>query len=273
MKKKAAYQGIEGSYSHSASRTVFPECDHEPVLTFEEVFVAVDAGRADFGVVPIDNLLHGRVLDVNRLLPKYAIFVSKEHLLPIDHCLLARRGETLQDIEQVMSHPQALGQCGGFIAQHRLETIPAANTALAARALAQSRQPSTAVIASREAAEIYDLDIIAEHIQDHPVNKTRFFALQKTLPDFADYKTPVTMITFVVKSIPAALFKALGGFATNALNLTKIESFISESDFSQSSFIVEVEAHPEDDRLKQALSELAYFTETMRVAGVFDRAR
>lgn len=269
--KKIAYQGIPGSYSHSVCTQLFEREQLTDFPTFEQVFQAVESGQADHGVVPIDNAINGRVIDVNRLIPNYDVHVNAEFFLPINHQLIASPGSLLSEIKKVTSHPQALGQCRDFISKHGFDRISAANTALAAQDLASNPSKDLAVIASEEAARIYELDIIARDIEDNPLNKTRFFVISKALPDYQSYADPLSIITFTTQSIPAALFKALGGFATNFLNLVKLESFISHSDFTQSSFIIEVEASPADERLQRALKELDYFSTEVRLIGVVER--
>lgn len=267
-----AYQGIAGSYSHAAARRMYPAATFRPHLTFEDVFAAVQDGQADFGVVPIDNGINGRVTDVHHLIPRYNLYVVGEHYLPVRHHLLAKPGVALPDITAAASHAQALGQCRQFLRAHAIAPIETANTAIAAKLVAEGDDRSRAAIASIEAAEIYGLTAVASDIANVQGNETRFFAVAR---DRVDPLTPegcIMILMFATHSIPAALFKALGGFATNSINMTKIDSYSVGGDFATAEFICEIEAAPNEARTQRALQELAFFSSSMRIVGVFTRA-
>jgi prephenate dehydratase len=267
-----AYQGIPGSYSHAVAQQVFPAAALQNHLTFEDVFAAVQAGQADRGVAPIDNVHNGRVTDVHHLIPRYDLSVVGEFYLPVRHQLLGVPGAQLEGVRAVLSHPQALGQCRSFLRAHGIAPVDAANTAVAAKTVAEAGDPSRAAIASPEAADLYGLVTLAADISDIEGNTTRFFIVARERQAPPPGAAAVTILTFATQSIPAALFKALGGFATNSINLTKIDSYSVGGDFSTAQFIIEVEAAPEEERMQRALAELAFFSTMVRIVGVFARA-
>jgi prephenate dehydratase len=267
-----AFQGIAGSYSHAAAGALFPAATLDRYLTFEDVFAAVQSGAADRGVLPIDNGHNGRVTDVHLLIPRYDLHVVDEHYQRVRHVLLARPGVRLEAIKSVVSHPQALGQCRGYLRALGVESIEAANTAVAAKAVASGTDDTIAAIASAEAGALYGLSALATDIADVPGNTTRFFVVARERADPPAGSAAITILTFITQSIPAALFKALGGFATNSINLAKIDSYSVDGDFTTAQFIIEVEAAPDDPAMQRALSELAFFSKMVRIVGVFARA-
>ena len=267
---KIAFQGAKGAYSDMAARQIFPDTDTCPCMTFEDAFDAVKNGDADIAVIPIDNTLAGRVADVHHLLPDSGLSIIGEHFLPIRHCLLGIKGANLKDISHVHSHVHALPQCRKFIREHGLTSVVHADTAGAAQDISELQNPTQAAIASALAADIYGLDILAEGIQDDDTNTTRFIVLSPTTaterPDDA-----MTALTFEVRNIPAALYKALGVFATNGLNMMKLESYVDHQ-FQAARFYCEVAGHPDDLPLKNALEELGFYAKDVKILGTFAKS-
>lgn len=268
-KQKIAFQGAPGAYSDLACRQLFPEAETIPCTSFDDAFEAVKQGRADLAVIPIDNTLAGRVADVHHLLPDSGLYIIGEHFLPVRHCLLAVNGSQINGLTHVHSHIHALPQCRRFIRDKKLTPIVHADTAGAAAEIARLRDKSQAAIASFLAAKTYNLEILAEDIQDADHNTTRFVVLS-TEPVERDASEDGLMTSFVfeVRNIPAALYKALGGFATNGVNMTKLESYV-DSQFNAARFYCEVEGHPDHLPLTLALEELAFFAKHVRIIGCF----
>jgi prephenate dehydratase len=268
--RKIVFQGEPGANSHIACRDAYP--DHEPVPcpTFEDALTAVAAGEARLGMIPIENSIAGRVADIHHLLPQANLRIVGEHFLPIRFQLLAPRGATLTGIKTVESHIHALGQCRRFIRKHGLKATIAADTAGAARHVAQAGDATRAALAPRLAAEIYGLDILAENVEDEEHNTTRFVILAKEA-DWAKRNGELIITTFVfrVRNVPAALYKALGGFATNGVNMTKLESYMIEGNFFATQFYADVEGHPEDRNVVFAFEELAFYSKEMKILGVY----
>ena len=265
-----AFQGAPGAYSDLACRTVYPGAATLPCQTFEDAFQAVHDRRADLAMIPVDNTLAGRVADIHHLLPRGGLHIIGEHYQRINHALLAVKGATLDGLTHVFSHVHALGQCRRLIRDRRLVAVIAGDTAGAAQDLAQSRDPAHAAIASTLAAEIYGLDVLLTEIEDESHNTTRFLVMSPEPVLAAQGSGPVvTSFVFRVRNIPAALYKALGGFATNGVNMTKLESYLVGGHFTAAQFLVEVEGHPEDKAVKLALEELAFFAAEVRILGVY----
>jgi len=268
--KKVVFQGEPGANSHLAIREVYPDREAVPCATFEDAFGAIMAGEAELGMIPIENSVAGRVADIHYLMPDSGLHIVAEHFMPVRHQLLAPKGATLADIKTVESHVHALGQCRKMIRKLGITPIVAADTAGSAREIAEAGDKTRAAIASRLAAEIYGLTILAEDIEDESHNTTRFIVLSRDAKWAKSGTGPVvTTFLFRVRNVPAALYKALGGFATNGVNMTKLESYMIEGNFFATQFYADVEGHPEDRSLVLALEELAFFSKEMKILGVY----
>jgi prephenate dehydratase len=270
MSHVVSYQGEPGANSHTAALEVFASCQPLPCATFEDALGAVADGTARYGMIPIENSIAGRVADIHHLLPASGLHIVGEHFLPIRFQLMACKGATLPGLKSVQSHVMALGQCRKIIRSLGLKAEVAADTAGSARAVAQSGDPTRAAIAPRLAAEIYGLDILQEDIEDEKHNTTRFVILSK-YPEYVRLGAVATVTTLVfrVRNIPAALYKALGGFATNGINMTKLESYMLDGHFSATMFYLDVEGHPDDPALRRAIEELTYFSKETKILGVY----
>jgi prephenate dehydratase len=269
-KLKIAFQGEPGANSHIAIVEAYPDAEPLPCPTFEDALAAISSREADLGMIPIENSVAGRVADIHHLLPGSGLFIVGEWFLPVRHQLMAIRGTRLADIKSVESHVHALGQCRRIIRKLGVKSIVAADTAGSARDISERGDKSVAAIASRLAAQIYGLDILAEDIEDEAHNTTRFVVLARE----AKWATPeagplVTTFVFRVRNLPAALYKALGGFATNGVNMTKLESYMVDGEFSATQFYADVDGHPEDRGLAFALEELKFFSREFRIIGVY----
>ncbi|KRA42243.1 prephenate dehydratase [Devosia sp. Root635] len=273
MTKKIAFQGEPGAFSHAAASNIFPGEEAIGCVTFEETIAAVQSGRADFAVVPVENSLYGRVTDIHHLLPQSGLNIIGETFLRVELNLLGVPGASLADIKAVQSHTVALGQCRNFINGHSLRTITGADTAGSAHEIAQKADKSVAAIASRFAAEIYGLTVLAANIEDATHNTTRFLVLsptpQEAPPDQGKVKTT---FVFRVRNVPAALYKAMGGFATNGVNMTKLESYMVGGAFTATQFYADIEGHPSDIGVQHAFEELGFFTDYFKVLGVYPAA-
>jgi prephenate dehydratase len=268
--KRVVFQGEAGANSHLAIREVYPDAEAVPCATFEDCFTAITSGDADVGMIPIENSVAGRVADIHHLMPDTGLHIVGEHFMPVKHQLLAPKGATLQDIKTVESHVHALGQCRKMIRKLAIRPIVAADTAGSAREIAEANDKSRAAIASRLAAEIYGLTIVAEDIEDESHNTTRFIILARDARWAKNGDGPVvTTFLFRVRNVPAALYKALGGFATNGVNMTKLESYMIEGNFFATQFYADVEGHPEERRLVFAFEELAFYSKEMKILGVY----
>lgn len=267
---KIAYQGEPGANSHIACKNVYPQWEPLPCATFEDALGAITDGEALLGMIPIENSIAGRVADIHHLLPGSGLYIVGEYFLPIHFQLLGIKGARLAELTSVYSHVHALGQCRKFIREHRLAAHVTGDTAGSAREIAEWDDPTRASIATRLAADIYNLDLLAEDIEDETHNTTRFVVLSKT-PQWAKRGTGplVTSFVFRVRNVPAALYKALGGFATNGVNMTKLESYMVEGEFTATQFLADVDAHPEDPPLARALEELAFFCKELKILGVY----
>ncbi|MDX6804492.1 prephenate dehydratase [Terrihabitans rhizophilus] len=265
-----SYQGEPGANSDIACREVYPALTPMPKASFEDAFAAVVDGSADLAMIPIENSIAGRVADIHHLMPVSGLNIIGEFFLPLQHQLMAVRGATLETVKTAYSHPMALGQCRIALKRLGLEPRIAADTAGAARRLSETTDTSRAAIASRLAAEIYGLDILAEDIADEAGNTTRFVILQRE-PDWAAAGNGpvVTSFVFKVRNVPAALYKALGGFATNSVNMTKLESYQLNGEFVATQFYADVEGHPDDANVRFALEELAFFSAEVKILGVY----
>ncbi|KKB13179.1 prephenate dehydratase [Devosia geojensis] len=270
MARRIAFQGEPGAFSHAAARTVFPDEEFVPSITFEEAIGAVQSGAADFAVLPVENSLYGRITDIHHLLPESGLFIVGETYLRIEMNLLGLPGASVADIRTVQSQPPALGQCRKFIAEHRLRTINGADTAGSAKAVAAQSDRSLAAIASRLAGEIYGLDVLATNIEDAGHNTTRFLVMSRDETQATRNGRKVkTTFVFRVRNVPAALYKAMGGFATNGINMTKLESYMVDGSFTATQFYADIEGHPDDIGVQHAFEELRFFTDRFKVLGVY----
>jgi prephenate dehydratase len=269
-KLKISYQGEPGANSHIACLQARPDHEPMPCRTFEDAFQAVATGKAELAMIAIENTTAGRVADVHHLMPESGLRIVGEHFLRIEFHLLAVPGAKLADIKEVHSHVHALGQCRKFIRANKLLPIVAADTAGAARELSELGDKTRAAIATKLAADTYGLKVLAKNIEDEEHNTTRFVILSKKRQDAPSGKDKViTSFVFRVRNVPAALYKAMGGFATNGVNMTKLESYQVEGQFSATQFYADIEGHPDDANVKLALEELAFFTSYVRILGAY----
>lgn len=269
-----AYQGEPGAFSELACMTYTPELTPMACATFEDAFEAVRSGKARKAMLPIENSLAGRVADIHHLLPSAGLHIVAEHFLPVEHHLMVRPGVTLDQVKIVRSHAMALGQCRRYIKEHGLRAEMAGDTAGAARHLAEEGHDNEAVIASAHAAKQYGLDILAANIEDEPHNTTRFLEMALEPEDASpDEEMVVTSFVFEVRNIPAALYKALGGFATNGVNMTKLESYQLDGAFTATMFYADIEGHPSSEPVRLALEELSFFSSSLKILGVYKAAR
>ena len=268
-----AFQGQPGAYSDLACRVAYPGMATLPCESFEAAIDAVREGRAQLGMLPCENSLAGRVPDIHHLLPESGLYVVGEHFHRVEHCLLAPKGATIAGLKRVHSHPVALGQVRHILRELGVTAVVQADTAGAAGMVAQWNNPEDAAIASSLAAEIHGLEILRSNVEDAAHNTTRFYVMapKPTMPDPA---TPNLMTTFVfrVRNVPAALYKALGGFATNGVNMTKLESYMIAGQFVATQFLCDADGHPEHPNLRRALEELNFFSTEVRVLGVYPAA-
>jgi prephenate dehydratase len=271
-RKKIAYQGEPGANSHIACNEAYPGYEPLPCPTFEDAFAAVRTGRAELAMIPIDNSVAGRVADIHHLMPRSGLSIVGEWFLPVQHQLMAPRGASLRTIKTVESHVHALGQCRNVIRALRVKAIVAADTAGAAHEVAEAKDVTRAALATKLAAKIYGLKILKKDVADAKHNTTRFVVLARK-PKWASRKERLVMTTFVfqVRNIPAALYKALGGFATNGINMTKLESYMVDGSFAATQFYADVQGHPKDRGLELALEELAFVSQpkSLKILGVY----
>jgi prephenate dehydratase len=272
-RKKIVFQGEPGANSHIACNAAYPDAEVMPCPTFEDCFATVSRGEADLAMIPIENSLAGRVADIHHLLPTSGLHIVGEFFLPIHFQLMAKPGVKLKDVRSVHSHIHALGQCRRIIRKHGWRTIVAGDTAGAAREIAESASRTDAALAPRLAAELYGLEVLKENVEDEAHNTTRFIILaQKEIRARQKNGPVITTFVFRVRNVPAALYKALGGFATNGVNMTKLESYQLDGQFFATQFYADVEGHPSDRPLKLALEELAFFCDELRILGVYPAA-
>lgn len=267
---KIAYQGEPGANSHLAAREMFPNLEAVAYPTFEDALVAVKSGEARYAMIPIENSVAGRVADIHHLLPHSDLFIVAEHFLRVRHQLMAKKGATLKGIKRAMSHTQALGQCRNTLRKLGIMPIPEADTAGSARMVAESNDFETAAIASRLAAEIYGLEVLKSDMEDETHNTTRFVVFASEPDDAEPDQGPViTSFIFRVRNIPAALYKALGGFATNGVNMTKLESYQEEGTFNATMFFADIEGHLKEHLVQLAMRELSFFSTEVKVLGTY----
>lgn len=270
MKKNIVYQGEPGAYSNLACLENFPSHTPLPCESFAECFARVRSGQAGLAMIPVENTVAGRVSDIYHLLPSGGLSIIGERFLPIHHQLLGVSGAKLADIKTARSHPMALGQVGVMLAKHGIKAVADVDTAGAARAVSELGDKSVAAIASKLSASTYGLDILASDVEDAAHNTTRFLVLSGTPSVPAIESGPVvSSMVFRLRSVPSALYKALGGFASNGLNMTKLESYMMGGSFSAVQFYADVEGHPESTAMKNALEELAFFSEDITHLGTY----
>tara|TARA_B100001287_G_C22576224_1_gene478754 strand:+ start:98 stop:940 length:843 start_codon:yes stop_codon:yes gene_type:complete len=274
-KIKIAIQGELGAYSHIAAENLFKGAEIKTCMTFEETFKQAYNDQNIKILIPIENSLAGRVADIHYLLPKYKLQIHGEHFQIVEHNLLCKKDASLNDIKFVRSHAQAIGQCQNLINKRKFKSIVSADTAGSAKDLAEGNDKSIAAIASELSAKIYNLKILERNIEDEKGNVTRFLIMGKGIeqPEFSKEKNFITSCIFRVKSEPSALYKCLGGFATNQVNLTKLESFSVKNTFDQANFYLDLEGHIEQPEVKKALEELGFHTETLDILGVYEASK
>ena len=268
-----SFQGRPGAYSDLACRTAYPGWTTLPCDTFEEAMQAVRTGTAQLAMLPCENSLAGRVPDIHSLLPEGNLHIVGEHFQRVEHCLLGTPGAAIGGLKRAHSHAVALGQVRRIVAELGLQAVIEADTAGSAQLVAQWGNPEDAAIASSLAAEIYGLDILRANVEDAAHNTTRFYVMSAR-PQPRAPETPHLLTTFVfrVRNVPAALFKALGGFATNGVNMTKLESYMVGGEFTATQFLCDVDGHPEQPALRRALEELEFFSRQVRILGVYPAA-
>jgi prephenate dehydratase len=273
---RIAFQGERGANSDMACQNMYPSMEPMPCPTFEDAFNALETGKADLAMIPIENTIAGRVADIHHLLPTSKLHIIGEYFLPIRFQLMVIPGTKMEAIKSVHSHVHALGQCRKIIRKHRWKAIVEGDTAGAARVVSEAGDKSMAALAPRLAASLYGLEIIAENVEDAENNVTRFVVLSREKRWASREKpTDVMMTSFVfnVRNVPAALYKAMGGFATNGVNMTKLESYQLGGEFTATQFYAEIEGHPEDANVKLALEELTFFSKEVRILGVYAQAK
>ncbi len=271
-KNKVAFQGELGAYSHIACNELFEDAEIKTCSTFEETFKTAFEDDTYKIVIPLENSLAGRVADIHYLLPKYRLQIHGEHFQTVEHNLITKPDAKIQDIKYVRSHAQAIGQCQKIIMENKYKTIISADTAGSAKELAEGEDKSVAAIASKLSAKIYKLKILKENIEDEKGNVTRFLIMGKNVeqPDYKKEKKFITTCIFRLKSKPSALYKSLGGFATNQINMTKLESFSVKNTFAQTNFYLDFEGHLDDKLVQNAMEELGFHTETLDILGVYE---
>ncbi len=273
MTSKIAFQGELGAYGHQACVETRPDYEPLPCATFEDAMDAVRTGAAELGMIAIENSTYGRVADVHSLLPKAGLHIVDEAFVRVHVNLLGVQGAKVEDVQVAHGHPVILPQCAGFLKTHGIKGKVSSDNARAAREVAENADFAHGALASELAAGIYGLDVLARHIEDHDRNTTRFLIMARE-PDFSrrGENSMMTSFVFRVRNIPAALYKALGGFATNGINMTKLESYMIGGEFTATEFYSEIEGHPDDHNVQLAMEELDYFTDYVRLMGVFPGA-
>ena len=268
-----AFQGVHGAYSEQAGKNVFPNASSVPCATFEEMFACVRDGQADIALVPIENSQAGRVADTQRLIPDSDLNIIGEYFLEVRHNLLVIPGAKINDVKRIHSHEQGIAQCRKKIIKLNKEMIIAADTAGSAKKISELNKKEDAAIASALAAEIYNLEILEENFQDAQYNVTRFLIMSKNKSSIeSNERDLLTTLVFVVRSIPASLYKCLGGFASNGINITKLESYIHPQGFDVAQFYIDFEGHPDDKSVKLAFEEMKFFCKEIKVLGVYKKS-
>jgi prephenate dehydratase len=267
---RVAFQGEPGAYANLAAREALPQAQAVPCPTFEDAIEAVRSGDTDLAIIPIENSLHGRIADIHHLLPDAGLYIVGEHFHRVRHQLLGLKGATIEGLKTVMSQGPALGQCRKIIRELKLTAQNWHDTAGSARHVAELKDPSVAAIASSLAAEFYGLDVLRGDVEDETHNMTRFLIMAREPDDAPFDSTPViTTFIFRVRNVPAALYKAMGGFATNGVNMMKLESYQLGGSFNATQFYADIEGHPEERLVRLALEELQFFTTKLTILGVY----
>ena len=269
MTGRIAFQGEPGAYSHQACRETRPDMEPLPCRAFEDVIDAVKTGEAELAMLPVENSTYGRVADIHRLLPESGLHIVDEAFVRVRINLLGVPGASLDQVKRAHSHLVLLPQCARFLRERGIEGKASPDNARAAREVAALGNPEDAALASDLAAEVYGLDVLARDVEDEDHNTTRFLAMAREPNDSRRDEKMMTTFVFRVRNIPAALYKAMGGFATNGVNMTKLESYMVDGSFSATQFYADIEGHPEDEPVKLAMEELAYFTSLLHVLGTY----
>lgn len=270
MTRCIAFQGELGAYSHQACHDTYPDMEAIPCRTFEDAIATVRSGKAELAMLPVENSTFGRVADIHHLLPESGLHIISEAFVRVHINLLALPGVKLDQVTHAMSHTVLLGQCRDFLAKHDIHRVTGADTAGSARHIAELNDPTQAALASELAGELYGLEVLARHIEDQGNNTTRFLVMSPE-PDYSrrgDHGM-ITSFVFQVRNIPAALYKAMGGFATNGINMTKLESYMVNGSFTATQFYADIDGHPDDPAVQRALEELEFFTSSVEILGVY----
>jgi prephenate dehydratase len=268
---RISFQGNPGAYSHQACIEAFPGLEGLACESFEAAIAAVRDGRADLAMLPVENSTYGRIADIHHLLPESGLHIIGEHFVRVHANLLGLPGTRLDEVRTAISQAPLLGQVRGFLRQHGIAPRLGADTAGSAAVVAESGDPSLAALASELAGEIHGLEVLARHVEDQQNNTTRFLVMSPE-PRVAPVEGAITSFVFRVRNIPAALYKAMGGFATNGVNMTKLESYMLDGQFTATQFYSDIEGHPDEPRVGRALEELEYFTTRLHVLGVYPRS-
>jgi len=268
---KIAFQGVLGAYSHQACFEAYPEANVLPCNSFQAAIDAVSVGNADLAMLPVENSTYGRVADIHQLLPNSGLHIIGEHYVRVHINLLGLQGSKLSDIKSAMSHTVLLGQCRNYLKEHNIESITGVDTAGSAEIVSKNQNLNQAALASELAGKIYGLDVLARHIEDESNNTTRFLVMSPNTKSVKIKENRIkTSLVFRVRNIPAALYKAMGGFATNGVNMVKLESYMVDGSFTATQFYLDIIGHPDEPAVKRAMEELSYFTTDVKILGVYE---
>ncbi|MDA9368992.1 prephenate dehydratase [Amylibacter sp.] len=268
---KIAFQGVLGAYSHQACFEAYPEANVLPCNSFQAAIDAVSMGNADLAMLPVENSTYGRVADIHQLLPNSGLHIIGEHYVRVHINLLGLQGSKLSDIKSAMSHTVLLGQCRNYLKEHNIESITGVDTAGSAEIVSKNQNLNQAALASELAGKIYGLDVLARHIEDESNNTTRFLVMSPNTKSVKIKENRIkTSLVFRVRNIPAALYKAMGGFATNGVNMVKLESYMVDGSFTATQFYLDIIGHPDEPAVKRAMEELSYFTTDIKILGVYE---
>ncbi|MDC0505816.1 prephenate dehydratase [Amylibacter sp.] len=268
---KIAFQGVLGAYSHQACFEAYPEANVLPCNSFQAAIDAVSMGNADLAMLPVENSTYGRVADIHQLLPNSGLHIIGEHYVRVHINLLGLQGSKLSDIKSAMSHTVLLGQCRNYLKEHNIESITGVDTAGSAEIVSKNQNLNQAALASELAGKIYGLDVLARHVEDESNNTTRFLVMSPNTKSVKIKENRIkTSLVFRVRNIPAALYKAMGGFATNGVNMVKLESYMVDGSFTATQFYLDIIGHPDEPAVKRAMEELSYFTTDVKILGVYE---